>query len=131
MAGSSAASRQGEIADLVIGWRSVPHPALRIAEEFANRVFRVREWIFNRLARPGIKAAEYVHVVRGIPDVIVGIDTETIGGRLRSWQWIFREGLRFWIKSSHLPGVEFAKPDDSIGSNFQAAWKASWRRWCP
>src|SRR5271165_2901852 len=122
-----SATRQREVTNLVIRRRSVPHATLCIADEFSNGVFRVREGILNGLAGFWIEAAKHIHVVGGIPDLMVRVDAEAIGSRLRAGQRVFRKQLRLRIEASDIPCIVFAKPNDSLGVDLHASRKALWR----
>ena len=85
---------QIKIADFVVGGSAVPHPALRIAEEFADGGLGMRERILDDVSRSRIEASDQVHVVRVVPKITVGIETQAVGTRIRARQRKFLEGLR-------------------------------------
>src|SRR5450759_159931 len=72
-----------EVSHLIIRSGAVPHAALRVEEELFHRVFRVGVGEFSHLPRFGIEAADDVHLVGRIPDVVITVDPQRV--RSRAW----------------------------------------------
>src|ERR1700681_1523587 len=93
---------QIKIADFIIRRRAIPHPSLRIAEEFAHGELRMWKRIFDHLPRFCIESPNHVHIVRVVPKITVSIEAQRIGTRIPAWQWKFLEGLSLGIELQHL-----------------------------
>ena len=55
-------------------------------------------------------------------------DSECVGRRFGTRQWIFLERFRLRIEAANLAGAEFCKPDDSVRSGVNAARQSCRRR---
>src|ERR1700682_6101511 len=126
--GRAALPGQIKIADFIIRRRAIPHPSLRIAEEFAHGELRMWKRIFDHLPRFCIEAPNYVHIVRVVPKITVSIEAQRIRTRIPAWQWKFLEGLRLGIELQHLAAAKFAGIDHAVGPYFHPS-RVSIRRW--
>src|SRR5579862_9151500 len=86
--------------------------------------------VFDDLAGGRIEASEFVHVVRGVPDLAAAIDTQGIGTRTSSRQLVFLEGFGFRVEVGHLAGEIFSKPDGAVRGDLNSS-RLAFSRWRP
>src|SRR6266849_8843426 len=83
-AGALVCSREVEIAYPVVGGRAEPDPPLRVQEKFPHHGLGMREGIFHDLAGARIQMANQILLGGCVPNRIVLIDRDGIGGRRRA-----------------------------------------------
>src|SRR5258708_15897226 len=88
-------------------------------------------WVFGDLAGFGIEAADDIHFIGRIPDVVIAIDTQRIGRCSGSGQVEFFESLRLRIEPPDLPSLIFGISDDTFVVNFDAPRPAALGGWRP
>src|SRR5690242_19844654 len=86
---------------------------------------------FSDLTGFGIEAADDVHLVGRIPDVVIAVDPERVGSRSRPGQVVFLENLRLWIEPADLAALILGVPDDPVIVNFDAPRPAALGGWRP
>src|SRR5262245_20259026 len=94
--------RQIEISDAVVRRRAEPHAAFVVEEEVAHAVLGARQRIFGHFAGVRIEPPDDVHVLGGVPDLLLGIDPERLGRRFRAGQPESLEGLSLGIGTAGL-----------------------------
>ena len=75
-----------EVSDFIVWGGAVPHAALRIEEEFLHHVFGMGIGKFGDFPGLRIEAANHIHLVGGIPDVVLTVDSQSVGGCPRARQ---------------------------------------------
>src|SRR3979490_706813 len=104
-----------KVANFIVEGCAVPHPPLRVREEFPNAISRIGEWKFNNRARLGIQAPKNVVIIRAVPNKVVAIDTNSVRRWVRVGQRVFLEGFCFRVEAANLTRPPLTKPYEPLG----------------
>src|SRR6267143_1741744 len=121
LAGTRSTAIQVEIPNPIVRRAAVPHPSLRVAEQFPNRILGMRERVFGNLAGFRIEPPEHIHVIRRIPDVVIRVDPDSIWKYVfAARQVVFLERFSLRVKPADLAILKFAKPHDATRIEFDS-----------